>query len=313
MIELLPSAQRAELACSYPTFVERDATDGGHMAYRRFHLHEPSTDQALFIKSHDPSLLTEQWRRDEMLHFLKKEARIYEHLKGQAYANIPEAVEFREEMLILSGLHETNGWYWRAPKESQDFRLYTEDVLEALENLESVRPHESQEKDEISLDVFYDNGWDKLHDIDVEELITINLQRWEKHLHKETFSLARQFIDNIGDLLIKRVSVVPMVFNHHDARQANIAWHPEYGVKIVDWSWADMGLTAGDKTMFLLDLHKAGHKVEEFSNHINVDYAKLVLGYWLGRSGTKHMEGNDIVRMQQFVSAMKASELLLRF
>lgn len=310
MIEQLPNHQQAFLTNRYPELSERPDDPGGHMAYHRLLLAHPESGESIFIKAHDPSLLGEEWRQAEMLAFLKKEVRVYEHLRGHQFSRIPEHIEFNENLLALSGMSVSNGWYWRAPADKLMKAHYVQDVLTALDELEPLKPHTPEAGDEISLDIFYDNGWDILHNTDVDKLIETNIARWGKDLHPETAPLARSLVANISDLSLKRAGVVPTAFNHHDARQTNIAWHPEHGAKIVDWSWADAGLGGGDKTMFLLDLHKSDIDVTPYIGHINIDYAKLVLGYWLARSNTQHMEGNHQVRMQQFISAVKASELL---
>lgn len=151
---------------------------------------------------------------------------------------------------------------------------------------------------------------DKLHDLDLEKLVSNGVKRWSTSLLPEDVDTAN-IISESSDLVIKRSDIVPSVLNHHDARQANIAWHPEHGVRIVDWSWAEAGLVSGDSTMFLLDLTKAGHDITPYMSQFNPIYAKLVLGYWLQRSQTQHPEGHDVVRMHKFISALKAARLLL--
>ena len=282
------------------------------MAYHRFSFYDAATGAPYFVKAHDDRLLEEEWRQAEMLQFLKRENKLYEHLKQNQYPYIPESVCLQENMLLLSGLRNSEGWLWRAPKDKNTLGAYITDVFRAFDSLESVKPHPDTAGDEVTIDVFYNNGWDKLHDINVNDLIGTNIQKWRKHLHPETAPAAQRIARNLGDFAIKRRDITPSVLNHHDARQTNIAWHPELGVNIVDWSWADMGLQNADKTMLLLDLYKAGHDIDHYLDSINPTYAKLLLGYWLWRSQTEHMEGNQSVRMHQFISAIKTGELLLK-
>jgi hypothetical protein len=309
-MELLLSAQHQVLKDRFSDPQNFRISEGGHMAYRRV-LFDDAFGEAFFVKAHNPSLLSEQWRRDEMIYFLDKEARVYNHLENHDFTHIPKLELYDENMLVLRGLTSQKGWHWRTPNNQLQQEQYILDVLASFKALESVPPMKTNHQDEVSLDTFYNYGWDKLHDINTSNLVSNNLVRWRNSLHPETPRSALQLAKFAQTLAVKRINIQKNVFNHHDARQSNIAWHPEYGVKIVDWSWADAGLKNGDATMFLLDLHKSNHDIKDSVNTINPVYAKMMLGYWLQRSQTEHMEGNDNVRMQQFISAIKASELLI--
>lgn len=281
------------------------------MAYQRV-LFEDAEGTTYFAKAHDPSLLSEDWRRDEMVYFLEKEARIYRHLEMHGFQYAPTLELFENDMLVLKGLTEEEGWYWRAPTDTRFQQQYFEDISTAFRALEEIPAPPPRDIDEVSIDTFYDHGWDKLHDTNTETLIRQNLLRWEHELDNNLVEEAELLVKNIGSLAIKRINTTGNTFNHHDARQSNIAWHPDHGARIVDWSWADNGLEGGDTTMLLLDLHKSQLDVAENLNHLNPVYAKMILGYWLQRSQTEHMEGNDNVRMHQFISAVKAGTLLVQ-
>jgi hypothetical protein len=286
-------------------------SSGGHMAYKRV-LFEDLNNETYFVKAYDPSLLGEEWRRKEMLYFIDKEARVYNHLKRHEFEHIPRLELYEEGILVLQGLTKQQGWYWRIPSNPEIQYQYKADILEAFSKLESIPPLQTHQNDEISVDTFYDFGWDKLHDLDIAKLISKNLNRWKDLLRPETPESAMLLAETADVFAVKRVQMKKNIFNHHDARQSNIAWHQDFGARIVDWSWADGGLHSGDATMFLLDLHKADYDVSDRLSCINPVYAKMMTGYWLQRSQTEHMEGNDNVRMQQFVSAVKASELLVK-
>lgn len=282
---------------------------GGHMAYVRTTFRD-SNDRHHFVKAHIPSMHSEEWREREMKELLQKEARVYAHLRDNGYPHLPEGTTFDNDMLIMQGLDRGDGWYWRAPKNPETFSAYVSDVLLALKGLESTAHVIRQPKDEVSVDTFYNFGWGTLHDVNVPELVQRNTQRWHEHMRDDDIAVA-QHIADIPTLSVRRSELILNAFNHHDSRQANIAWHPEHGVKVVDWSWADSGLRDGDTTMFLLDLAKSGHDISDYMAYLNPTYAKLVLGYWLHRSSTPHPEGHDVVRMHQFISALKAAKLLL--
>ncbi len=304
------------LPAQYESLVDRfeqpqnfRASKGGHMAYSRL-LFDDQHGQTYFVKAHDPSLLTEEWRRKEMKYFLDKEARIYRHLESHGFAFAPRLELYDEDMLVLTGLTEQDGWQWRAPTNPQQRERYTSDITAAFTALESIPVPPLSDDDEVSIDTFYNHGWDKLHDINIDELIATNLQRWSNELQRDLPAEAAALTQNVGSLTVKRAHMSRHVLNHHDARQSNIAWHPDHGAQIVDWSWAEGGLPNGDTTMLIIDLHKSGHDTANAAHTINPTYAKMMLGYWLHRSQTEHMEGNDNVRMQQFISAVKAGVLL---
>jgi len=99
--------------------------------------------------------------------------------------------------------------------------------------------------------------------------------------------------------------------SHHDARQANIAWHPDHGAKLVDWSWADIGPKNSDATNFLIDLTKSGHDVEKYlKTYFNEDHAMVLMGFWLSHSLWPSHGNQSQVRFHQFTSAVASYQLL---
>jgi thiamine kinase-like enzyme len=102
----------------------------------------------------------------------------------------------------------------------------------------------------------------------------------------------------------------PSVFSHHDARQANIAWHPEHGVRVVDWSWAGYGLERADTTTFLIDLHKSGVDISSYmNNYSNSTHTLLQAGFLLGHSLWPASPSSKTVRAHQLISAASAFDI----
>jgi len=97
---------------------------------------------------------------------------------------------------------------------------------------------------------------------------------------------------------------------HNDARQSNIAWHENEGVRMVDWSWADPAPEHADTTMFLVDLAKSGHDVTPYMYSINKEYLVTLIGFWLAHSIWETRDGSTTVREQQVASAVAAYQLL---
>lgn len=310
-MKTLPTTQHEYLEKKYINPINFRQSEGGHMSYHRY-LFDDNAGNTYFAKAHDAIFFDEEWREKEMHGFLEKEYRLYCHLSENKYTHIPKYVDYAENILVLQGLTKTNGWYWRAPKDKLNYGKYAEDVLTALKELEPIPCHTRNSIDEVAIDVFYNNGWDILHELDIQKLISSGISKWSDSFHPDTTTSAKKMLNLVDTLIVKRHQINSSVLNHHDARQANIAWHPNFGTAVVDWSWADKGLPDGDTTMFLLDLHKAGKDIKPYMDLINPIYAKMIIGYWLQRSQTKHTEGNQAVRMQQFLSAIKASELVLK-
>ena len=119
-----------------------------------------------------------------------------------------------------------------------------------------------------------------------------------QHLQQEASSLSR---------------TPPLLPAHNDARQSNIAWHPEQGVRIVDWSWADPAPKNADATMFLIDLAKSGHDVSGHLARFNRDYAVILAGFWLAHSTWQARDAGSTVREHQVASAASALELIRAF
>jgi thiamine kinase-like enzyme len=118
--------------------------------------------------------------------------------------------------------------------------------------------------------------------------------------------MLRQDFDNVTDPDV-------FYFTHHDLRQANLAWHPQLGVKIIDWSWAGTGRKYSDTTTLLIDLHKSGHDVEKYLDYFNPDHALTLIGFWLAHSLWPTKSDDDSVRFHQVVSAISAYNLLMKY
>ena len=89
-----------------------------------------------------------------------------------------------------------------------------------------------------------------------------------------------------------------------------MAWHPNYGTRLVDWSWSGLGESGSDITSLLIDLHKSYHDISPYQNIINLDYCLTLMGFWLNHA-TWPYHGNDTTRFQQFLSALSAYEIYI--
>lgn len=262
-----------------------------------------------FAKCHDVTRFSDQTREQHSREYLKKEHAIMAHLRSQYYEHVPAHSRLIDDhTLVMEGLSPADGWHWRAPEGESS---YIQDVLSALATLKYVTPPASfLDSHGPSHTVLRDTGWPRLDDRRLT-LVRANLRGIAPRLHARLRDDAYLLANTLEDLRNTESPDTPALrFCHHDLRQANLAWHPQHGVRIVDWSWAGMGLAGADSTSLLVDLHKSGHDTNPYyAAHFNPEHAHLTLGYLLARSITPGGDSGD-VRFHQTVSAVSTFSLL---
>lgn len=287
--------------------------NAGHMAYDHAFIY--TNEGPLFVKQHVPERFDDPFREMHSLEYLKKEYTVYEHVAERGFAAIPDRVELvAKTTLAMDALHEKDGWRWRAPK-GPLADSYIQDILRELDQLALVPiPHNPDYHHRINptYETFWREGWDDLTDEKIEPLIA------KIQLLSSTWSEPRQewvqrLISALPSLRTRATEVdrnPTMVMAHNDARQSNIAWHPEHGARLVDWSWADPAPKHADSTMFLVDMQKAGYDVQSYREHINTDQLITLIGFWLAHSLWQTRDGSTTVREQQVASAVTAFRVL---
>lgn len=283
---------------------------GGHMSYERLLIN--SDEHGLqFAKLHNASLFTDPVRERHSREYLVKEQAMLSHLRAQDFAHVPSHSRLVDDhSLVMEGLPPEDGWYWRAPTEESE--RYTTDILAVLDELEHIEhPTHFFNSHAPAREAFIEEGWQSL-DTHRFHLVGLTLQRLQAHLHPHMQPAAQELAHQLPRL---RVTPLPLdaasSFCHHDLRQANVAWHPDHGVRLVDWSWADAGLEKADQTSLLIDLHKSGHDVKRYlATHFNPDHAHVLLGFLLARSIAPACGSESEVRFHQAVSAVSAFDLL---
>lgn len=290
------------------------AAHGGHMAYHRYFIVDSVNEY--FVKAHDATKFTDKRREANSRQYLEKEAAYMRHIQEVAGEAVPQVHGVVDDALVLESLSQERGWYWRAPQNEDQREQYIQDVLGVFEQIEHapVIPRRLIDS-QPALDVFLKDGWQALPK--KKPKLIKKASDWRSQLSSEN---QRYFARLMNDMMFIEPAEVAQnlsklnkkqVLSHHDARQANIAWHPDHGVKIVDWSWADPGVKGADSTMFLIDLAKSGHDVTQYMDtHFDDDHAMLLLGYYLSRSLDDSFEGNGAVRFHQFASAVTTYRLL---
>ncbi len=277
--------------------------DGGHMNYTK--TIAAGKDRSAFVKSYESP-------DDADLHVaaLEKEAAIMAHLRVAGYSHLPIFSHITDRDLFMEALPPDNGWLWRAPDDAID--SYVADCLEAFATLEQLPIPSDTTAIPSALGVYYEQGWQAL-DHNQQVLLATFTDHTMPHLRPDSQKTAGRLSENLGNLREHALAhSLPdsYVFCHHDARQANIAWHPEHGARMVDWSWADVGRPGSDATMLLIDLHKHGHDITPYHEVINTDHCIALIGFWLNHALLPVGKRDPSIRLQQYVSALAAYEVL---
>lgn len=286
--------------------------NGGHMAYHHLLVTAPS-DEQYFVKSHDKHFFTEPTREAHSRQYLEKEKRMYDHVRQHGFAAIPENVDLIDNhTLMMKALHTGDGWTWRVPQENTD--QYITDTLQALYALESIPlPDDFHDTILPTLETHSVEGWQDLGDEKIP-LAQKRIDEWLPRFHSDFQKSAIRLSESLNELRDQFSTLPPsreFVTAHHDARQANVAWHPDYGTKIVDWSWAGAGRTKSDTTTFLIDLHKSGIDVSSYADDFfSPEHALTMIGFWLAHSLWPTRDDDNSVRFHQAASAVAAYSLL---
>ncbi len=277
---------------------------GGHMGYERQVISLPN-DKRLFIKRHNTNRFSDAEREQHSRDYLRKEFAIYRQL-GTATTHIANCHELiGDHTLVLDAYDPRDGWYWRIPNDPSLQARYITDVLRALAEIEQLSfddtsdippAHESFELD----------GWGSY---------TENRQKIVALLGASAIPRAIELRDAVDTLYEQHQAKEDEAldrFAHTDLRQSNLAWHPEHGVRIVDWSWAGPSASGLDTTSFLIDLAKAGTDVRQYMHSFKAHHARTLIGFWLGRAILPAVT-SQTVRDHQLASAIAAFDLLRRF
>jgi len=277
---------------------------GGHMGYTRLVATTPDSTR-IFVKRHDAHKFTDEKRAEHSRRYLRKEHHVYRQLKDVS-PHIPQRVELQgDHTLLLDAYDPRDGWHWKAPADIRQRKQYVEDIIDALHSLEPLR-YDIFDDIKTSYQTIIDEGWGEYQ-----------AQRGDIIAKLKTSGVvgASELAAQLDVLYTEYSKSTPpelINFAHYDIRQSNIAWHPEQGVRIVDWSWADHAPRGMDTTSFLVDLAKAGHDVGDYMQHANRNHLLLLIGFWLGHSVWPTPTPDQTVRIHQIGSAIAAFKLLER-
>jgi ADP-ribose pyrophosphatase YjhB (NUDIX family) len=288
--------------------------DAGHMAYGHFFTRHQNDH--LFVKAHDSSRFSDAFREAHSRAYLQKEYTLFHHLKQQHFNYIPDRVALIDDtVLAMDALHSDDGWQWRAPKQPEALDQYIHDTLEAFNQLQLVTPPAQPEYHNSIKDTYstiWEEGWDSIDDESLQRIID-KIRGFSNKWKEEQIDLSEALIASLSDIMNQtshQARDEQLFMAHNDARQSNIAWHPNRGTRLVDWSWGDIGPQNADATMFLIDLVKSGHDVTPYLPTINQDYAQVLIGFWLSHSLWETRDGSQTVREHQVASAVAAYKVL---
>lgn len=262
-----------------------------------------------FIKEHEDSAFTDPIRARHSRAYLVKEHVVYDRLKTAGFAALPSGTALHEDSLLtMEALHPRDGWRWKRP---DDLELQHRYIAETLDTLRELERHDASELPSFLPDIndsfptIQREGW---HNYSASRPKIIAL------LSECQISGATQLREKVDELYTnyrQLPAAVPSVFSHHDIRQSNIAWHPEKGVKIIDWSWAGQGVPGTDTTSLLIDIAKSGVDVLDYLHeYFNPDHALVLIGFWLEHSTWPTASGDQTVRLHQVASAIAGASLL---
>ena len=289
--------------------------DAGHMAYDHYFI--SNTDSCLFVKEHDASRFTDAFREAHSRQYLRKEYAVYEHVAERGFSDVPDRVELVEDhLLAMDALREDEGWRWRAPRDDAiQLHQYVQDVLHSFDQLQRVRiPDQPDYHDVINPthETFWAEGWDDITD-ETEQPLLERINGLSAYWTDKQRENVAQLVSELPRLRVyaSHMDRQPELFMaHNDARQSNIAWNPDEGARIVDWSWADPAPKNADSTMFIIDLAKSGYDITPYLKYVNKDQVVLLIGMWLAHSRWNTRDGSLTVRRQQLASAVAAHQLL---
>lgn len=285
--------------------------EGGHMRYHK--VIATKDESTVFVKQHEPAAYTDPVKSQRCQEYLAKEAVMLSHLRHYNFTSIPSQSVFCRDrrLLAMETLSPAQGWQWYAHSVSLD--RYLKDAIEAFDRLAHIPPPADTFPIEPALHSMWREGWQALDPSRIA-LLKEKLPLFASKLHPSAQQAAEELMRLLPLLRHEHLQRQPspsLVLCHHDIRQSNIAWHPKHGIKIVDWSWADLGEPGSDITSLLIDLHKSGHDVSAYQHLINPSHCLTLIGFWLGHA-TWPSHGDPDIRFQQFLSAVSAYELLVQ-
>lgn len=294
------------------------AVNAGHMYYDKCIVLDDTNP--IFIKAYNDTLFSNRLAADHTREHLQHEAAVYDALKKHGFHALPDQTFYDNhyDILYMSAHLPQSGWHWKMP-EGALADTYIETVMDSLQTLETIPPQILPDrKRQTSLDELYEFGWGALQTPDSRQTALTKIQVYEDKFHTHVqpgipvlMNLLANNTEMINAVVKNYLSRPKTAVGHFDARQSNMAWHPEKGLAIVDWSWASPAIPKSDTTMFLIDVFKSGADIRShLSSGFDPEFALLQTGYWVARAILPAQQPQSTVRFHQLASAVTAATLL---
>jgi len=241
----------------------------------------------------------------ESRHWAQKEINVYLSLQRHGYPFIPQFLAHNEDKtgFALEALNAEDGWNWT--ETWNETRLAA--TLKAMEELAAIglTTEEKQLLGEKGISAHAD-GWRVLVTSPSKQAMLREKLRENNHL-----ALAENL-----DIQALASRSMEYQFNddtlvHHDIRADNCAWYAQgQTVKLIDWSWAQMGDRIIDQNAMLAHVYRSGFNVlEKYRSYLEVRALEWLAGFWLNASTNPPHPVNPHVRRYQLASGVAALEL----
>lgn len=234
----------------------------------------------------------------------KREIETYRFLERSGYPFAAKLLAYNEDQtsFALEPLLADNGWNWN--DEWDEERLGK--TLEAMDLLASIKL-EGNDKDYFSTETLSesDAGWQPLLESSALQKVLLD-------------KLRKVGRNDIADQLDFKSEAKPnFVFHkdtlvHHDIRADNCPWNAKLqSVKLVDWSWTQIGDRRIDMAATLVHVHKSRLDVtRHYSDRLDAGALHWLAGFWFRSAATPIWPGGaGHLRDMQLQSGLTALQL----
>ena len=207
----------------------------------------------------------------------KKEVAVYEFLEANQYPFIPKLLAHNktDNAFAIEALTDGNGWEWLKPWTNKRLRA----TLQAMDTLEALTSAYITKKfPEVALISAADDGWGPLARSKERQVQLLTKLR---NTGRIDIAEALDFDENA--VRSSQFSFRDDTLVHYDVRSDNSAWNNTLAeVKLVDWSFAQIGDTRIDSAAVFVDAQRSGLDVlPEHTERLDASALQWLAGFWL--------------------------------
>lgn len=203
-----------------------------------------------------------------------KEIRVYNFLRENSYPHIPALLSVNEDQneFALEALLPEAGWDWQEKWDNQ--RLLA--TLKAMDDLAAIKPdvkHAELFKSELT---DAENGWVKL--AASKELQSAFEQKLKGAAAENIIQQLPFHAEKSRQFIMRHDTLV-----HDDVRADNAAWNAARAeVKIVDWTWVELGDRRIDLAAMLVHVQKSGFDIlPKYAERLDSGALHWLAGFWI--------------------------------